>query len=188
MPATVAADAAGPDAALPSWVRPVGPGQYIAARAEPVWIQRDDNSGLTQLIASGTRGDGAVLVVGGGSESRAAVIGDVMASELRAAGFTGMITDGPVRDSAELRRLTGFPVWSRGLTSFAPRKLAAPPAAGFVVIGGVPVVRGDLVVADDDGVVVWASAQVSALAAKAVDKDRADRERLAKIPPYAPGR
>jgi len=95
-------------------------------------------------------------------------------------GVVGLVTDGLVRDASEIRAL-GFPVWCRGTTPTAPNKLSPGRVGGSVDIGGALVRDGDIVIADDDGVVVWPHEEVAELLAKADARRKSDQERLAKI-------
>ncbi len=103
-----------------------------------------------------------------------------MASELAARGVVGLVTDGLVRDAAELRRLP-FPVWCRGTTPTAPVKLSPGRVGGAIDIGGAFVRDGDLVIADDDGVVIWPRERIAELLDRAKARRASDEERLAKI-------
>jgi regulator of RNase E activity RraA len=123
---------------------------------------------------------GTILVVAGGSESRTAILGDLVARELLAAGVVAVVTDGLIRDSRAVAEL-GLAVWGRGVTPVASRKDAPGHVGGSVTIGGVVVSDGDLVVADADGVVAWPAAAVEDLLALADAKRAADDERLAGL-------
>jgi 4-hydroxy-4-methyl-2-oxoglutarate aldolase len=83
-----------------------------------------------------------------------AFTGDVQASMAKRAGATAMILDGSARDAAGLRQVD-LPVWAKQLATRLPRNLFE--LVGFnlpVELGGVQVLPGDVVVADEDGVVV----------------------------------
>jgi 4-hydroxy-4-methyl-2-oxoglutarate aldolase len=121
---------------------------------------------------------GTVLVVAGASESRTAILGDLVATDLVAAGVAAVVTDGLIRDSRAVADL-GLPVWARGVTPVASRKDGVGHLGGLVVIGGVPVSDGDIVVADADGVVVWPAVQVAAYLEKADAKRQADEAKAA---------
>jgi 4-hydroxy-4-methyl-2-oxoglutarate aldolase len=179
--AALAADASASANSLPSWIVALAEGQQLVAEAEPVWVQTNDNLGIRRLLEGGRTFSAAVLVVAGASESGTAVIGDLTARELLRAGIIGLVTDGPVRDAAELRRLDGFAVWCRTVTAAASHKNHAPPRSDFVVLGGVPISRGDLVVADDDGVCVWPAELAARLAEHAQEKYSADQKRLGAL-------
>jgi regulator of RNase E activity RraA len=122
---------------------------------------------------------GTVLVVAGASESRTAILGDLVAADLVRAGIAGVVTDGLIRDSRAVAEL-GLPVWARGVTPVASRKDGVGGVGGTVVIGGVPVNDGDIVVADADGVVVWPAANVSEFLQVAEAKQAADAARSSR--------
>lgn len=119
-------------------------------------------------------------MVAGHSTARAATIGGLLAFQIQNLGIAGLVTDGLVRDVQEIRQL-GLPVWCRGTTPLAPKKGGPGVVGGIVVIGGVVVQDGDLVIADDDGVVVWPKNDIPALLARAQAKLEADNERLARL-------
>src|SRR3954447_6705932 len=140
MSSTLAADGAGGQGALPSWI--VGPlPQASGARpALVVTVGRDDTSPMKQVPAA-VSADGTVLVIAGAGESRTAVLGDLVAAELRRAGIAAVVTDGLIRDSRAVAAL-GLRVWARGVAPVASRKDGVGTVGGTVVIGGVPVSDG----------------------------------------------
>lgn len=174
--ATLASDAADARGVLAPWVRALRPGQRVVGRALVVAVSRDDNAAM-KGVAAAAPAPGTVLVVAGAAESRTAVMGDLVARELLRLGIAGVVTDGLVRDSAEIAAL-GLPVWCRGTTPAASRKDGPGAVGGTVTLAGVVVRDGDLVVADDDGVVVWPAADVTGLLELADRKRAADEERL----------
>jgi 4-hydroxy-4-methyl-2-oxoglutarate aldolase len=173
---TLASDGAGGAGALPPWIRALSPEATLCGPALTVTVGRDDNTPMRDVPASITA-PGTVLVVAGASQSRTAVLGDLLAAELLRAGVAAVVTDGLIRDSRDVAAL-GLPVWARGTTPVASRKEGLGQVGGDVVIGGVPVADGDLVVADADGVVVWPQASVPSYLQKADEKRRADEARL----------
>ncbi|HEU5034035.1 MAG TPA: RraA family protein [Mycobacteriales bacterium] len=174
---TLAADGASGAGALPPWIRALSPEVTVSGPALVVVVGRDDNSPMRDVPAA-VREAGTVLVVAGASESRTAVLGDLVAAELLRAGVVAVVTDGLIRDSRAVAA-AGLPVWARGTTPVASRKDGIGRVGGDVVIGGVPVRDGDLVVADADGVVVWPAGEVTAYLQKAEVKQRADEARAA---------
>jgi 4-hydroxy-4-methyl-2-oxoglutarate aldolase len=177
--ATLASDAAqGRGVVLPG-LRPLDPAWRIAAPALVVQASRDDNQAVVTALAAPPP-VGVVIVVCGHAESRMATIGDIMATDLKAHGVVGLVTDGLVRDASEIRTL-GFPVWCRGTTPTASNKASPGRVGGAVDLGGAVVRDGDIVIADDDGIVVWPQEEIAELIAKADLRRRADEERLAKI-------
>ena len=176
--ATLASDAVQGQSVVRPGLRPLEREWRIAAPAYVIQAIQDDN--LAVVTALATAPAGSVLVVSGHGSSRTATIGDIMASEFASRGVVGLVTDGLIRDGAEIRRL-GFRVWCRGTTPTAPVKVSPGRVGGTVEIGGASVRDGDLVIADDDGVVIWPSERVAELLARAAARRRSDEERLAKI-------
>lgn len=176
---TLASDGAGGAGALSPAVRALSTARTVVGPALPVTVGRDDNTPMRDVPAAVTR-PGTVLVVAGASESRTAVLGDLVARELLAAGVVAVVTDGLIRDSLAVADL-GLAVWARGTTPVASRKDGVGRVGGPVAVAGVVVHDGDLVVADADGVVVWPADRVAELLDKAGAKRRADDERLAGL-------
>lgn len=176
--ATLASDATGGQGVVQPGLRPLDRDWRIAAPASVVQASHDDNQAV--VTALGTAQPGSVLVVSGHATSRTATIGDIMASELAARGVVGLVTDGLVRDASEIRRLP-FPVWCRGTTPTAPVKLSPGRVGGAIDIGGALVRDGDLVIADDDGIVIWPQERITELLERAKARLASDEERLAKI-------
>jgi regulator of RNase E activity RraA len=177
--ATLASDASAGVGALPPWIHALSPGAALAGPALVVAVSRDDNTAMKQVAASVTE-PGTILVVAGGSESRSAILGDLVAREFLAAGVVGVVTDGLIRDSREVAEL-GLAVWARGVTPVAPGKGAPGYVGGSITLAGVVVHDGDIVVADADGVVVWPAAAVDDLLSKADARRILDDERLARL-------
>jgi len=174
---TLASDATTGSGAMPTWIRALSPDATAAGPALVVSLSRDDNKAMREIPTSSP---GTILVVGGGSESRTAILGDLIARELIAAGIVAVVTDGLIRDSLAVAAL-GLPIWARGVTPVASAKDGPGQVGGSVTLGGVIVRDGDLVVADADGVVVWPAAETASLIAAADAKRKADDERLAAM-------
>jgi regulator of RNase E activity RraA len=132
-----------------------------------------------QAVAA-TPPPGCVLVVGGQNTSRTATIGGLMALDICNLRVAGLVTDGLVRDAQEIRQL-GLPVWCRGVTPTASAKRGPSAIGGAVLIGGALVRDGDLVIADDDGVVIWAASDYQQLLGQAQAKLDSDNVRLARL-------
>jgi regulator of RNase E activity RraA len=164
---------------LPAWVQTLKANSRVVGPAFVVLASQDDNLAVTRA-ATNPAAAGCVLVVGGQSASRTATIGDLMALELLNLGVVGLVTDGLVRDSQEIRQL-GLPVWCRGTTPTASAKRNPGVIGGAVSIGGALVRDGDLVIADDDGVVIWPHEAIPELLARAQAKLDADNVRLERL-------
>jgi 4-hydroxy-4-methyl-2-oxoglutarate aldolase len=176
---TLASDAADGHGVLPNRIAPLRADARVVGPARLVLMSQDDNLSVREAMGD-PQAPGTVLVVAGGSTSRTATIGGLMALEMQQAGIVGLVTDGLVRDSREIREL-GFAVWCRGVTPTASQKNGPVVVGGSVSLGGAVIRDGDLVVADDDGVVIWPKERISELLARAEDKLRQDNARLARL-------
>lgn len=157
-------------------IRPVQEGARVAGTAVTVLSWPGDNLMIHAAIEQCREGD--LLVVTTTSPSSDGAFGDLFATALKARGVRGVVTTTGVRDVAHLRGM-GFPVWSgavhaQGTVKATPGWVNVP-----VVVAGATVRPGDVVIADDDGVVVVPRGQASAVLAAAdarVTKEAADRE------------
>ncbi len=177
--ATLASDATEGQGVLPHTILPLREASRVVGPARVALMSLDDNLSVRKAIEIPPT-PGTVLVVGGGSASRTATIGGLMALEMQNAGIAGLVTDGLVRDSREIREI-GFDVWCRGVTPAAPHKNGPAIVGGTISIGGMVIRDGDLVIADDDGVVIWPHERIAELLSKAKDRLQQDNIRLARL-------
>jgi 4-hydroxy-4-methyl-2-oxoglutarate aldolase len=177
--ATLASDAAEGQGVLPNTILPLRSDSRVVGPARVALMSRDDNLAVRKVLEA-PPAPGTVLVVAGGSMSRTATIGGLMALEMQNVGIAGLVTDGLVRDAREIREL-GFAVWCRGVTPVASNKNGPAIVGGQVSIGGIVIRDGDLVIADDDGVVIWPQERVDELLGKAQAKLQQDSARLAQL-------
>jgi regulator of RNase E activity RraA len=143
-------------------------------------MSQDDNLSVREAIKASPP-PGSVLVVAGGSTSRTATIGGLMALEMQQAGIVALVTDGLVRDARDIRQMQQFSVWCRGVTPAASHKLGPVVVGGSVSLGGTIIRDGDLVMADEDGVVIWPKELIEALLGRAQAKLQQDDARLARL-------
>ena len=132
-------------------LRPIQDGVRIAGSAVTVSCHPGDNLMIHAAVEVCEEGD--VLVVTNTAPSTHGMFGELLATSLMAQGVIGLVIDAGVRDVADLRSM-GFPVWSRYVSCEGTVKASPGSVNVPVVLGGVTVVPGDVVVADDDGVVV----------------------------------
>ena len=175
---TLAADAVGSTGVPEIDVRPLRMGQRLSDQVTTVRLVEGDNQGLREVLAHGPQ-LGPVLLVHGSPTSRRAVMGEIVAAALAQRGFTGMITDGLVRDSNDIA-LLNFPVWARGTCPLASNKGGPCGLNEPLQFGGVPVQPGDYAIADDDGIVIWPSAMCATFLHAADARRQLDVERLRK--------
>ena len=138
----------------------------------------DDNMALAAAVALAAPGD--VIVCATEAFEHGAVCGDLLAGMARNKGVAGLITDGVLRDGAGLRAM-GLPVFARGITPNSCVR-SGPGTVGLpVVIGGRAIAPGDLVLADEDGVVTVPLAELGAVAARLEAVKAAEAAMLAKV-------
>jgi 4-hydroxy-4-methyl-2-oxoglutarate aldolase len=165
---------------MQAYMRPVWSGARIAGSAVTVLCHPNDNWMIHAGIEVVKPGD--VLVVACSSENTNGAIGDLIATALKARGVKGVVMDMGCRDVAELKEMK-FPLWARAISAQGTIKGTLGSVNVPVICAGVHVRPGDVVVADDDGVVVVPRAD-AVKAAKAGEerekKEAVNRERLKK--------
>lgn len=133
-------------------IRPIWRDIKLVGTAFTVRMPSMDTMLNRQAIMEAQPGD--VLVVDRGGDTEIACFGGETALLAQVKGIAGMIVDGAVTDSMEISDLK-WPVYTRSLSGVLGRKLGkAGEMQTTVSCGGVPVSPGDLIVADDDGIVV----------------------------------
>ena len=157
-------------------LRPIQQGVRVAGSAVTVLGHPGDNLMIHAAVEQTEPGD--LLVVTTTSPSIDGAFGDLFATALKARGVRGLVTTTGVRDTADLRGMQ-FPVWSAGVYSQGTVKNTPGSVNIPVILAGVAVEPGDIVIADDDGVVVVpqdrARQTLDAADARAA-KEEADRQ------------
>jgi 4-hydroxy-4-methyl-2-oxoglutarate aldolase len=143
-----------------------------------VSCQAGDNLMLHAAVEVCHAGD--VLVVVTTSPSTDGMLGELLATSLAAHGVVGVVIDAGVRDVAVLRAMR-FPVWARAISPQGTVKASPGSVNVPVVCGGQPVSPGDVVVADDDGVVVVAREDVTTVLSAARDREAAETAKRARL-------
>jgi 4-hydroxy-4-methyl-2-oxoglutarate aldolase len=137
-------------------IRTVWPGASVAGPAYPLECSPGDNLAIHIAMEKVPRGSVLVISADG---FVAGYWGEVLTVAAEAAGVVGLVIDGGVRDIAALTERR-FPVFTRGITMRGTIKASAPSVGQPISFTGTPVATGDLVVADDDGVLVIPAAHV----------------------------
>jgi regulator of RNase E activity RraA len=102
-----------------------------------------------------------------------AVAGGNVCSVAQKNGIAGFVVDGAIRDIAEVRK-AGFPVFARGVIPIAGKKEIPEPLNSRIRCGAIDVGPGDMIVADEEGIVVVASGELESTLGKAEAKAAKD--------------
>ena len=152
-------------------IRPLAPEMIAAGPALTVRCLPGDNFALHLAIAASVPGD--VLVVDYAGSMDSGPFGEIMALACQLRGIAGMVIDGSVRDSGRIVAL-GFPVFCRGLNIRGTTKQDPGAIGGTISLGAIQISRGDVVIADADGIVVLSPEE--AQAATSAGEARAAKE------------
>jgi regulator of RNase E activity RraA len=157
---TTLADCLSRDRVMDIGIRPLWPGMpRVAGPAFPVRCPPGDNLMLHAAIYRARPGD--VIVVEAGDTDYAVAGGNVCLVAQRR-GVAAFVVDGVIRDLAEVREHR-FPVFARGVIPIPGAKDAVGVLNGAVRCGGVQVAPGDVVVADEEGIVVVPAGRAAAV-------------------------
>lgn len=130
-------------------MRPVRPGLRICGQAVTCYNYPGDNLMLHAAVKTAEPGD--VIVATNGGSAQGALWGDMITFYARLKGLGGAVVDGAVRDTSSVEALD-FPVFSTAISVSHPEKRGPGSANIPMVVAGVQVRPGDLILADDDGV------------------------------------
>jgi 4-hydroxy-4-methyl-2-oxoglutarate aldolase len=160
-------------------LHPIQSGARIAGSAVTVSCHPGDNLMIHAAVETVRPGD--LVVITTTSPCTDGMLGDLLATSLRAHGAIGVILDAGVRDAAELREMR-FPVWARAISPQGTVKASPGSVNVPVVVCGQVVNPGDAVIADDDGIVVIPRERAADVLEKArarTANETAKREKLA---------
>jgi regulator of RNase E activity RraA len=159
-------------------LRPYHGGGVLSGPAFTVKTRPGDNLMVHKALDIASPGD--VVVVDAGGDLTNSIVGEIMISYAINRGLAGIVINGSIRDSDELRKLS-FPVYAAGVTHRGPYKSGPGEIGRTIAFDGMVIEPGDLILGDGDGLLCIPFDQVEEVYQAAAAKNKAEDKTLAEL-------
>lgn len=178
VPTTITSDVMGRGNMMHSSIKPLKSPVHVAGSAVTVECTEGNNLLVHQALYIAQPGD--VLVIDGKGHTERSIWGGVQTFVAKQRRFAAVVVDGTVRDTGEIRK-SGVPVFCKGATPAGPLKETSGNVNVPISCGGMKVNPGDIIIADDDGVVVVPLAQAKEVLKKSQERLKVEKKWMAGI-------
>ncbi|MBU0679618.1 MAG: hypothetical protein KJ626_16065, partial [Verrucomicrobia bacterium] len=178
IPTTILSDMMNRAQAMYADIKPVKGGVHVAGPAVTVGCMVGDNIMSHHAIYLAEPGD--ILVIDGRGHVDTSIWGGVQTLAAEKQGVVGVVVDGSIRDVQEAREAK-CEVFCRGVTPTGPHKGWGGSINRPIQCGGVPVMPGDIIVGDDDGVVVVPAGEADRIIEESLKRMEEEKDWVRRI-------